>query len=276
MEGPAGRLAGKAAIITGGARGIGKGTARIFAAEGAQVVICDLDDATGEAAAAEIRREGGDCHFVHADVGEEPQLRQVVAETMRRYGRLDVLMNNAYFNQAGTVLELEPAAWDRSLAVMLRAVYLGCRLAIPEMLRGGHGGSIVNVSSVHALAAAPRMAAYEAAKAGVIGLTRQIAVDFGPHGIRCNAICPGWIVTERGEEWIRRNPAVLEQGALAYPVRRAGRPGDIGYAALYLASDESSFVSGHALVVDGGLTAQLQDSLIPVFRDDYLSRSATE
>ena len=123
MEGPAGRLAGKAAIITGGARGIGKGTARIFAAEGAQVVICDLDDATGEAAADEIRRAGGDCHFVHADVGEEPQLRQVVAETMRRYGRLDVLMNNAYFNQAGTVLELEPADWDRSLSPAEAAGY---------------------------------------------------------------------------------------------------------------------------------------------------------
>ena len=271
MEEVAGRLAGKVAIITGAARGIGKGTARIFAAEGAAVVICDVDSEVGEATAAEIRKDGGECRFVEADVARQQDLEQLVSGAVERYGRLDVLMNNAYWNKSGTVVELEPADWDRALGVMLRAVYLACRLAIPHMLRQGRG-AIVNVASVHGLAAAPRMAAYEAAKAGVINLSRQIAVDFGPRGIRCNAICPGWIITERTEQQLAANPTMASQGPLVYPVRRGGRPSDIGYAALYLASDEASFVNGHALVVDGGLTAQLQDSLWPVFHQDYLAR----
>ena len=271
MRKSAGRMAGKVAVITGGARGIGKGTARVFAGEGAAVVICDVDQAAGEASASQIRGEDGECLFVRADVAREADLQRVVDGALERYGRLDVLMNNAYWNKGGTVLELEPADWDRSLDVMLRAVYLGCRLAIPQMLQQG-GGSIINVASVHGLAAAPRMAAYEAAKAGVINLSRQVAVDFGPQGIRCNAICPDWIITERTEEQLRENPRMAAEGPELYPLRRGGRPSDIGYAALYLASDESSFVTGHALVVDGGLTAQLQDSLWPVFRDDYLAR----
>jgi NAD(P)-dependent dehydrogenase (short-subunit alcohol dehydrogenase family) len=268
------RLSGKVAIVTGAAQGIGKGTARIFAREGARVTIADVNVDAGEAAADEIRQEGGDCTFVRTDVAQEQDLRQVVRQAVERHGRLDILMNNAYRNSAGSVVELEPDDWDRSLSVMLRAVYLGCKLAIPEMLCNG-GGSIINIASVHGLAAAPRMAVYDAAKAGVINLTRQIAIDFGPQGVRCNAICPGWIITESVQRAIQRNPELLQQGALAYPLRRAGTPSDIGHAALFLASDESSFVSGHALVVDGGLTAQLQDSLIPVFLDDYLSRSET-
>jgi NAD(P)-dependent dehydrogenase (short-subunit alcohol dehydrogenase family) len=273
---PSGRLAGKAAIISGAARGIGKGTARIFAAEGARVVICDLDEQAGEQAAAEIRHDGGVCHFIRADVAEEVDLQDLIASTVQLHGRLDILMNNAYWNRAGTIVELEPADWDRSLSVMLRAIYLASRLAIPQMIRTARGGAIINISSVHGLAAAPRMAAYEAAKAGVIGLTRQIAVDFGPQGIRSNAICPGWILTEHEADKARIDPRMADEGPLAYPVRRGGRPSDIGYAALYLASDEASFVSGHALVVDGGLTAQLQDSLVPVFRRDYMGRAASD
>ncbi len=204
----------------------------------------------------------------------EHEIVALIGGTVERFGRLDVLVNNAYWNRSATVVEQESADWDRGMSVMLRAVYLGSKYAIPRMLESG-GGSIVNIASVHGLLAAPRMAVYDAAKAGVINLSRQIAIDFGPQGVRCNAICPGWIVTEAGEEDIRRTPAMLHEGVLAYPVQRAGRPSDIAYAALYLASDESSFVSGHALVVDGGLTAQLQDGLIPVFRQDYLTRGET-
>jgi NAD(P)-dependent dehydrogenase (short-subunit alcohol dehydrogenase family) len=129
------------------------------------------------------------------------------------------------------------------------------------MVRNG-GGSIISTSSVHGLMAAANSAVYEAAKAGVINLTREVAVSFGHQGVRANAICPGWIITERGEEGLRANPAPLERAARLYPVGRAGRPSDIAYGALYLASDESSFVTGHALIVDGGLTCQLQDSLV--------------
>jgi NAD(P)-dependent dehydrogenase (short-subunit alcohol dehydrogenase family) len=255
------RLAGKVAIITGAAQGIGKGTARLFAEQGAKVAVVDVDAEHGEETVAQIRAGGGEAVFLHRDVGDEAQNRAMVAETVERYGRLDALFNNAYWTKYGNVLEVEPADWDRSLNVMLKAVYLGCRHAIPAMLEHG-GGSIISTSSVHGFLAAANSAAYEAAKAGVINLMREVAVSFGHQGIRANAICPGWIVTEKGEQHIRERPGLLDQAKAMYPVGRPGRPSDIAYAALYLASDESSFVTGHALVVDGGLTCQLQDSLV--------------
>src|SRR5262245_61084238 len=154
------------------------------------------------------------------------------------YERFYVLFNNAYWNNPGNVVELESADWDRSLNVMLKAVYLGCKYAIPEMVKSG-GGSIISTSSVHGLVAAANSAAYEAAKAGVINLMREVAVSFGHQGIRANAICPGWIITEKGEVGLRDNPQALEHAKRLYPVGRPGRPSDIAYAALYLASDES-------------------------------------
>jgi NAD(P)-dependent dehydrogenase (short-subunit alcohol dehydrogenase family) len=254
------RLAGKVAIITGAGQGIGRGTALLFAEQGAKVAVVDVEAEHGEETVAQIRAAGGEAAFLHRDVGDEAQNRAMVAETVERYGRLDVLFNNAYWTKYGNVVELEPADWDRSLSVMLRAVYLGCRHAIPEMLKGG-GGSIISTSSVHGFLAAANSAAYEAAKAGVINLMREVAVSFGHQGVRANAICPGWIITRPGEPSPERDRA-LERAKALYPVGRPGQPRDIAYAALYLASDESSFVTGHALVVDGGLTCQLQDSLV--------------
>jgi NAD(P)-dependent dehydrogenase (short-subunit alcohol dehydrogenase family) len=255
------RLAGKVALITGAAQGIGKGTALLFAREGAKVAVVDVDAERGRETVAEIEAAGGEALFLERDVADEKQIQAMVAETVARFGRLDVLFNNAYWTKWGNVVELDSADWDRSLNVMLKAVYLGCKYAIPRMIEGG-GGSIISTSSVHGLLAAANSAAYEAAKAGVINLTREVAVSFGHQGIRANAICPGWIITEKGEEHVRQNPAGLEQAKAMYPVGRPGRPIDIAYAALFLASDESSFVTGHALVVDGGLTCQLQDSLV--------------
>jgi cyclopentanol dehydrogenase len=145
--------------------------------------------------------------------------------------------------------------------VMVRAVYLGCKYAIPRMAEGG-GGSIITTASVHGLLAAANSAVYETAKAAVINLMREVAVDYGHQGIRANAICPGWIITERGEARVRENPESVRRAEQLYPARRGGRPIDIAYGALYLASDESTFVTGTALVIDGGLTCQPQDSLI--------------
>jgi NAD(P)-dependent dehydrogenase (short-subunit alcohol dehydrogenase family) len=254
------RLQHKVAIITGAAQGIGKGTAKLFASEGAKVVVADVDDAKAEQTIGEITAAGGEAAFIHADVEQEEAIQEMVRFAVDRYGKLDVLMNNAYWSQWGTVVELERADWDRSLNIMVRAIYLGCKYSIPHMIEAG-GGSIINIASVHGMLAAARSAAYEAAKAAVISLSRQIAVDFGPRGIRCNAICPGWIITERGEVNLARDPGRYERAIQVYPVRRGGRPIDIAFGALYLASDESTFVTGTSLVIDGGLTTWLQDSL---------------
>jgi NAD(P)-dependent dehydrogenase (short-subunit alcohol dehydrogenase family) len=265
-----GRLEGKVALITGAAQGIGRGTAKLFAQEGAKVAVIDIDVSHGEETVAEIKAEGGEAFFRECDVSVEENIRLMVAETVSRYGKLDVLFNNAYWNKGGTVVELESSDWDLALNVMCKAVYLGCKYAIPEMIKAG-GGSIITTASVHGLLAAAKGAAYETAKAAVINLMREVAVDFGHEGIRANAICPGWIVTEKGEARVRENPESVRRAEELYPAKRPGRPIDIAYGALYLASDESSFVTGTALVIDGGLTCQLQDSLIyrmePYYQD---------
>lgn len=254
------RLDGKVALITGSARGIGKGCAKLFAREGARVVVVDIDEDVGKQTVAEIRADGGEATFFGADVEKEADIQNMIAAAVQRYGKLNVLMNNAYWNRGGSVVELERENWDKSVNVMVRAIYLGSKYAIPRLVEAG-GGSIINTASVHGFLAAARSAAYEASKAAVINLSRQIAVDFGPQGIRCNAICPGWIITERGEEQLKARPERYTIGSQVYPVRRGGRPIDIAYGALYLASDESTFVTGTTLVIDGGLTCWLQDSL---------------
>jgi NAD(P)-dependent dehydrogenase (short-subunit alcohol dehydrogenase family) len=258
--GSQGRLQDKVAIITGAAQGIGKGTATLFAQEGAKVVIADIDDALGEQTAANIRAAGRDVAFVKADVEREDDIQRMIQFAVDRYGKLNVLMNNAYTTKPGTVVELERADWDKSINVMVRAIYLGSKYGIPHMIAAG-GGSIINTASVHGYLAAARSAVYEASKAAVINLSRQIAVDFGPRGIRCNAICPGWIINDRTEARLKEHPEHYDRQARIYPVRRGGRPIDIAYGAVYLASDESTFVTGTALVIDGGLTCWLQDSL---------------
>lgn len=255
------RLANKVAIITGAAQGIGKGTALLFAKEGAKVAVVDIDVAHGEETVEQIKRDGGEAIFLNRDVGDETQIKAMVDETVKQYGKLDVLFNNAYWSKHGTAVELDSGDWDHAMNVMCKAVYLGCKYAVPEMVKAG-GGSIITTASVHGLLAAANGVVYETAKAAVINLMRAVAVDHGHQGIRANAICPGWIITERGEEGIKKNPEAVRRAEQLYPAKRGGRPIDIAYGALYLASDESTFVTGTALVIDGGLTCQLQDSLI--------------
>jgi len=260
VAGADGKLAGKVALVTGSTLGIGRATARLFAAEGARVVVNGLEPEEGERTIADIRSGGGEAVYFHANVGAADELRALVEFAVRTYGPVDVLMNNAFSGRGGSATEMDEADWDRHLAVSLKAVYLGSKLVLPQMIKRG-GGAIVNTSSVHGLLAARRSVAYETAKAGIINLTRSLAVDYGPHDVRVNAICPGRIVTERKQAMLDRSPLLDRRDKLFYPLRRFGETADIAKAALFLASDDAAFVTGHALVVDGGLTAQLQDSL---------------
>ena len=254
------RLEAKVALITGSTSGIGKATALLFAREGARVVVNGRRQALGEEVAQEIRAAGGEASFFQADLSQSAQVRALINFAVTTYGGLDILMNNAWSGKLASVLDTEEPEWDAAMALIVKAVYLGCKYAIPEMIKGG-GGVIISTSSVHGFMAGRRCAVYEAAKAGIINLTRSIAVDYGHQGIRANAICPGWIIVERAEEWVQKHPDRIRQAETLYPVGRPGRPIDVANAALFLASDESSFITGHALVVDGGLTIQLQDSV---------------
>jgi len=259
------RLAGHVAIVTGGAQGIGGATARRLAEDGARVLIADVDAGGAERNARAIQEAGGTAATIVADVGRHADVRRMVDEAARLWGKLTILVNNAYNpiggDDGGSAVEVTEEAWDRGLAVLMKSIYLGAKYAVPLMEQAG-GGSIVNLSSVHGLLQAPRSLIYEAGKAAVIGMTREMACDFGPFGIRVNAICPGHIVTERVQKsfW-DDNPEGLKFFAEQYPLRRVGRPLDIANAIAFLCSDEASFITGHALVVDGGLSIQLQENL---------------
>jgi NAD(P)-dependent dehydrogenase (short-subunit alcohol dehydrogenase family) len=252
------RLARKVALITGGASGIGEATVRLFVAEGAAVVVADLRDGPGRALAAEL---GERAAYVHADVGREADVEGAVRETVARFGRLDCLFNNAgAAGVRGGIEEVSAAGFDDTVAVLLRGVFLGMKHAAPVMKRQG-AGSIISTASVAGLRAGFGPHVYSAAKAAVIHLTRSVAMELGERGVRVNCICPGGIATpifgkslglsaEEAEQTIPLIKGVLET---AQPFPRAGLPDDIARAALWLASDESSFVNGEALVVDGGL-----------------------
>lgn len=247
----------KVAIVTGGARGLGRAIAQALAAHGVAVVIADIMADLGEETAANIRKAGGAVRFAETDVGEHAQIRALIEETLAREGRLDIVVNNAYASVWKGVVELEEEEWDRSMDVSLKSVYLFGKYAFPAMMAVG-GGAMVNVSSVHGLAAHPNYPVYAAAKAAMLNLTRQMAIDGGPHNIRVNAICPGWI--ETGNDPLKSDR--LKLALKLYPLKRSGRPDEIADAALFLASSMSSFVTGHALVVDGGLTACLPDMIV--------------
>jgi cyclopentanol dehydrogenase len=270
-----GRLDGKVALVTGAAQGIGRGIAGRFAAEGARVAVVDLKRDVGERTVSEIEAAGGTAFFHEADVAEEAQIRGMIAAAVARYGKLDVLVNNAVWTRRGSVTELDPADWNRALNVGCTAVFLGCKHAIPEMIKAG-GGSIVTISSPHGVLASANNAAYVTLKAAVINLMRNVAIDYGHQGIRANAILPGLIVHEGNEHRHAADPDRAELNRKLFLSGRVGTPEDIGYAALYLASDESSFITGTALVVDGGLLCQLQDNLVDRMEGHYRERFGAE
>lgn len=245
------RLDGKVAVVTGSAQRIGREIGRAFAEQGAAVVISDIQDERGAQTATEIRAEGGEATYLHADVSLHEDIRALIAGAVAHYGRLDILVNNAHWEAHGDVTELTEEEWDRSLAVLLKAAFLGCKYAIPAMRKVG-GGSIINISSVHAYHVSDRYGTYQTAKAGLLHFTRQVAHDFGRDNIRCNAICPGAIPMP---EWVDEHASdagFMEEHLLSTPIHRFGHPRDIANAALFFVSDLAGWVTGQALTVDGG------------------------
>jgi NAD(P)-dependent dehydrogenase (short-subunit alcohol dehydrogenase family) len=253
------RLANKVALVTGGGSGIGEATVRLFVAEGAAVVIADIQDDRGRRVAAEL---GPRAAYVHADVSREDDVQAAVAETVRRFGRLDCLFNNAgHAGVGGRIAQIPVAGFDETLGVLLRGVFLGMKHAAPVMQAQG-SGSIISTASVAGMVTGLGPHVYSAAKAAVIHLTRSVAMELGEHNVRVNCICPGGIATpifgkglglsiERAEAIVPLMKGVLEN---LQPIKRSGLPDDIAQAALWLASDDATFVNGHSLVVDGGLT----------------------
>jgi NAD(P)-dependent dehydrogenase (short-subunit alcohol dehydrogenase family) len=245
-----GQLEGKVAVITGAASGIGKATAALFAREGAKVVLADLNVAGGEEAARLASEMGARCVFQRADASSEADIAAMVKRALDEFGRLDVMFNNAGVRGAiGRIELIAVEDWDRTQAVVLRSVFLGIKHSI-EPMRAQGGGSIISNASSAGLRGFPGLPAYGAAKAGVINLTRSAAIQLGADNIRVNAIAPGNIITPLTYGILNADRAAESQ-----PIPRAGQSEDIANAALYLASDAASFVTGHTLVVDGGLNA---------------------
>jgi NAD(P)-dependent dehydrogenase (short-subunit alcohol dehydrogenase family) len=256
--GAGGKLAQKVALVTGAGSGIGEAIATRFAAEGARVAVADFDPEGGERTVRTVRDAGGDAFFLPVDVSRAADAERMVRETVGRYGRLDVLCNNAGIGVAAVCHETSEADWDRTMAVDLKGVFLGCKYAIPQMLAQG-GGVICNTSSVAGQVGVLNRAAYCAAKAGVLGLTKSIAVDYAERGIRCNALLPGTVDSPWIGKILAQQADPVAQRRLMesrQPVGRMGRPEEIAAAALYLCADDAAFVTGSGLVIDGGLTAR--------------------
>ena len=250
------RLQDKVTLITGAGSGIGRESALLFAREGAQVVVADVDDAAGRQTVAAISEAGGQAIFVHADVSRAADAEAMVATAETTYGRLNVIFNNAGIFPASdnSVVDTDEETWDLVMRVNLKGVFLGCKYAVPALLRAG-GGSIINVASFVALvgAATPQIA-YTASKGGVLSMTREIAVEFARKGIRANALCPGPVDTPLLAELLS-DPARRARRMVHIPLGRLAQATEIAQAALFLASDDSSYVNGATFTVDGGITA---------------------
>jgi meso-butanediol dehydrogenase / (S,S)-butanediol dehydrogenase / diacetyl reductase len=259
------RLRDTTAIVTGGGSGIGRAIAHRFADEGARVVVADLVAERAEAVAGEL--DGA--LPVHADVTKAADVERLVREATEALGRVDVLVNNAGFGDADDVLEIDEEVWDREVAINLKSAFLCSRGVLPGMVERG-SGVIVNIASVNGMAFFANEA-YSAAKAGMINLTRSMAVRYGRHGLRVNAIAPGTIRTPIWQERIEKEPAIFERLVRWYPLGRVGEPDDVARAAVFLASDDAAWITGEVLRVDGGLlagNARMARELVADFSED--------
>ncbi|MBW4521780.1 MAG: glucose 1-dehydrogenase [Scytolyngbya sp. HA4215-MV1] len=250
------RLGNKVALITGAGSGIGRESALLFAKEGAKVVVCDLNGQAGEETVTMIRSSGGEAAFVGGDVSKAADVQHMIEFAEATYDRLHILFNNAGIFHAddGSVVDTEEAIWDLTININLKGVFLGCKYGIPALLRAG-GGSVINTASfVALLGAATSQSAYTASKGGVLSLTREISVEFARQNIRVNALCPGPVETPLLAELLA-DPDRRQRRLVHIPLGRFGKAQEMANAALFLASDESSFVNGSTFVVDGGITA---------------------
>lgn len=249
-----GRLHGKVALITGAASGIGRASALLFAREGAAVAVVDMNEGAGQGVVKAITSEGGSAFFAPADVTRAADCQHVVGSVVERFGAMHILFNNAGIIRRASVLDLTESDWDRVMEVNVKSIFLMSKHAIPAINRSG-GGSIINTASGWGLAGGPKAVAYCASKGAVVLLTKAMAIDHGPQNIRVNCICPGDTDTAMLRSEARQLGAATErflQEAAQRPLGRVGTPEEIAQAALYLASDAASFVTGTALVVDGG------------------------
>lgn len=251
-----GRLEGKVALITGGGSGMGRVASLLFAGEGARVVLTDVNDEAGAEASREVGAAGGQALFVHADVSREADADEMVRETIDRFDGLHVLYNNAgvMLGDDGSVDSTDESVWDRTLAINVKGVAFGCKYGVPAMIASG-GGSIINVASFVAwMGAATSQTAYTASKGAVLAMTREIAVEYARKGVRCNALCPGPIDTPLLAELLA-DPTRRRRRFVHIPMGRLGQAEELAKAALFLASEDSSYMTGASLVVDGGITA---------------------
>ena len=251
-----GMFDGKAAIVTGAAHGIGRASARQFAAEGASVVVADVDVDGGEETVELVVDDGGEAVFARTDVADPDQVEAMVETAVREFGRLDYAHNNAGVVGGGAPIpEMSVETWTRGIGVMLTGVFLGMKYEIPRILEQG-GGAIVNTSSGAGLIGFPGMADYVAAKHGVIGLTRTAALENADTGLRVNAICPGTARTKMVEDWMDGDEAAEAQVRDLHPIGRIATADEIANAVIWLCSDQASFVLGHSMVIDGGYSIQ--------------------
>ena len=248
-------LSDKVVIVTGGAKGIGLGCAKVMAAKGASVVIADTDRGTGPHAQSDLRRAGQQAIFVPTDVTSADQVEKMVQQAVKKFGRIDCLLNNAGIHISETLSDQTEEEWDRLLEVNLKGYFLCAKAALPHLV--DRRGSIVNMSSMVGLVGQSRAPAYAASKGGIVAMTKAMALDLAPQGVRVNCVCPGWVQTPLVEEWFSQQPDPDEAREYIYSIHPMGRIAtveEVGEATAFLASDAASFITGVALPVDGGVT----------------------